>query len=119
GGAMRLVRGLRETVGRKIVEERNRAGKFADLADLLRRVPELNKREVRALSIAGALNFDNSVHRREALWRSELELRPKGTLFDRTTETEETDPHFLSRLEGVDLVAADLRKTGISIGRHP
>ncbi|MBV6497562.1 MAG: DNA polymerase III subunit alpha [Acidobacteria bacterium ACB1] len=116
---LRFVRGLRETVGRAIVEERNRAGTFDDLADLLRRVPELNKREVRALSIAGALNFDNSIHRREALWQSELELRPKGTLFDQATKTEETDPHFLSRLEGVDLVAADLKKTGISIGRHP
>ncbi|HMM78538.1 MAG TPA: error-prone DNA polymerase [Pyrinomonadaceae bacterium] len=116
---LRFVRGLREAVGRAIVAERESGGNFADLADLLRRVPELNKREVRALSFAGALNFENSVHRREALWQSELELRPKGTLFDQTTKAEETDSHFLSRLEGVDLVAADLKKTGISIGRHP
>ncbi|HMU33063.1 MAG TPA: error-prone DNA polymerase [Pyrinomonadaceae bacterium] len=116
---LRFVRGLRETTGRAIENERKTNGEFADLADLLRRVPELNKREVRALSFAGALNFDNSVHRREALWRSELELRPKGTLFEQTTKAEETGSHFLSRLEGVDLVAADLKKTGISIGRHP
>ncbi|MBX3283370.1 MAG: error-prone DNA polymerase [Acidobacteria bacterium] len=116
---LRFVRGLRETSGRAIVKEREAAGDFADLADLLRRVPELNKREVRALSFAGALNFENTVHRREALWQSELELRPKGTLFEQAADTDATDPHFLTRLEGIDLVAADLRKTGISIGRHP
>lgn len=116
---LRFVRGLRETTGRAIEDERKMNGEFVDLADLLRRVPELNKREIRALSFAGALNFENSVHRREALWRSELEMRPKGTLFDQTTKAEETDSRFLTRLEGIDLVAADLKKTGISIGRHP
>jgi hypothetical protein len=40
--------------------------------------PEINKREIRALSLAGALNFDGSVHRREALWQSELAIQPAG-----------------------------------------
>ncbi|HQZ83154.1 MAG TPA: error-prone DNA polymerase [Pyrinomonadaceae bacterium] len=124
---LRFVRGLREAVGRILVEERERSGNFADLADLLRRVPELNKREMRALSFSGALNFENSVHRRESLWQSELELRPTGELFSTTSECrsprvskgDTPDTPFLQRLEGIDLVAADLKKTGISIGRHP
>ena len=51
---------------------------------LIDRVPEINKREIRALSIAGALNFDNTIHRRQALWESELAIQPKGKLFENT-----------------------------------
>ncbi|MGD9587513.1 MAG: DNA polymerase III subunit alpha [Pyrinomonadaceae bacterium] len=186
---LKYVRGLREDVGRKIVEERNkhkrpcrsicgeacltgqpasdiaaspppaanggtaahhvlsasekrsfsanraaepqrcRCGDYVSIEDLIARVPEINKREIRALSIAGALNFDNTVHRREALWRSELAIRPAGPLFENTElEIEETSSNspftihhspFLTRMEGLELVDADLRKTGISIGRHP
>jgi error-prone DNA polymerase len=110
---------------------------YTSVEDLVRRVPLINKREIRALSMAGALNFDNTVHRREALWRSELAIKPPGDLFDgigsppvssshvskgsmqdhdRATDTETP---FLKRLEGLDLVEADLKKTGISIGKHP
>ncbi len=197
---LRFVRGLREEIGRKIVSERRlpacelagktpagslRSGGYQSIADLIDRVPEINKREIRALSIAGALNFDNTVHRRQALWESELAMQPKGDLFEndtssrlgrfavrrssaspgdgpnssaapppaRSVASEEildlsmarqaspqceaaepqaarskpppataggTDtPPFLTRLEGIELVDADLRKTGISIGKHP
>lgn len=100
---------------------------YRSIADLIERVPELNKKEIRALSIAGALNFDNTVHRREALWQSELAIQPKGELFENAEcrmqnaeyKMERSDSSFLSRLEGIDLVDADLRKTGISIGKHP
>lgn len=33
--------------------------------------------------------------------------------------TDPRPPTFLARMEGLDLVDADLRKTGISIGKHP
>lgn len=160
---LKYVRGLREEIGRKIVSERDRtdlranekvAGYFkseisnskleyTSIADLIDRVPEINKREIRALSIAGALNFDNTVHRRQALWESEFAIQPQGDLFEsnfmsvpsavaggdfaaeksRTPSatadgTDSTVP-FLTRLEGLELVDADLRKTGISIGKHP
>jgi error-prone DNA polymerase len=99
--------------------------------------------------MAGALNF-NTIHRREALWRSELAMRPEGPLFDRvsriadrgfdvnTLNTADSDvpgnnrksairnpqsaigeTPFLKRMEGLELIEADLRKTGISIGKHP
>ena len=70
--------------------------------------------------MAGALNFDNTVHRRQALWQSELAIQPPGDLFavsDPGVSSSETP--FLKRLEGLDLVETDLRKTGISIGKHP
>ncbi len=106
-----------------------RCGDYTSVEDLIRRVPAINKREIRALSLAGALNFDNTVHRREALWQSELAIRPTGPLFENAEcgmqnaelEIEETSSNspFITRMEGLELVDADLRKTGISIGRHP
>ena len=104
---------------------------YTSIADLIDRVPGINKREIRALSLAGALNFDGTVHRREALWNSELAIQPMGELFECGMRNEECGikadksalrtPHseFLTRMEGIELVEADLRKTGISIGKHP
>lgn len=115
---LKFVRGLREEVGRALVAERDARGMFIDVEDLVRRVPALNKREVRALSLAGALNFAGAVHRREALWQSELAIQPKGPLFA-STEDASSDAPFLHRMEGLQLVETDLSKTGISIGRHP
>ncbi len=105
---------------------------YSSIADLIDRVPEINKREIRALSIAGALNFDNTIHRRKALWESELAIQPKGELFEspdrepvacelRHTQAAErrSDTPFINRMQGLELVDADLRKTGISIGKHP
>ncbi len=126
---LKYVRGLREEVGHKIVKERSEFGPYTGVEDLVRRVPAINKREIRALSIAGALNFENTVHRREALWQSELAIQPAGPLFENSecriqnagSEIEEASSNspFITRMEGLELVDADLRKTGISIGRHP
>ena len=198
---LKYVRGLREEIGLKIVEERNRNAEpgtrnvefvpsasevrstlpsneelddnnsafriphsaFTSIEDLVRRVPEINKREIRALSLAGALNFDGTVHRRQALWESELAIQPTGSLFENaelvgnarrgtssnaecgtrnaesvksSSEVKSTSSHgqeqedmnsafriphsaFLERMEGLELVDADLRKTGVSIGKHP
>jgi error-prone DNA polymerase len=127
---LKYVRGLRKEIAEKIVAEREK-NIFTSVADLIDRVPEINKREIRALSIAGALNFDNTVHRRQALWESELEIQPKGDLFENAElgmMNDESEEHssfiipnssFLQKMEGLQLVDADLRKTGISIGRHP
>ena len=145
---------------------------YTSIADLIERVPEINKREIRALSLAGALNFENTIHRREALWESELAIQPKGPLFDaeplrlrrsicgeacltdestfdsaavppraensgiaanplaiapkkhsfsanRAAQPQNDRSPFLKRMEGLELIDADLRKTGISIGKHP
>jgi error-prone DNA polymerase len=85
------------------------------------------------------LNFENTVHRREALWQSELAIQPAGELFDgsrrsgtaadaSSTVSEKQSfsangaaepPAFIKRMEGLELIEADLKKTGISIGKHP
>ena len=57
--------------------ERDANGLYKRVGDLIDRVPAINKREIRALSIAGALNFDNTVHRREALCQSEVAIHSK------------------------------------------
>lgn len=127
---LKYVRGLRQETGEAIVAERKANGFYTSVADLIDRVPKINKREIRSLSIAGALNFYNTVHRREALWRSELAIQPQGELFKsaeygmRNAGSEMRSDAFLNspflkRLEGLPLVEADLKKTGISIGRHP
>ncbi len=139
---LKYVRGLRKEVGEAIVAEREKNEWYTSIADLIDRVPMINKREIRALSLAGALNFDNTVHRREALWQSELAIQPTGDLFEKSevrSQKSEFDkknsppvlggvaaasadgvvPSFLTRMEGLQLVDADLRKTGISIGKHP
>lgn len=129
---LKYIRGLREEVGRQIEREREHPcpHPFTGIDDLIRRVPSINKREIRALSMAGALNFDGTVHRREALWQTELAMQPAGELFecgvrnaecgiDADSKFEIQNSQFLRRLEGLDLVEADLKKTGISIGKHP
>ncbi|MEO5860627.1 MAG: error-prone DNA polymerase [Pyrinomonadaceae bacterium] len=116
---LKYVRGLRQEAGEMIVAERKKNGPYISVADLIDRVPKINKREIRELSIAGALNFANTVHRREALWHSELAIQPKGELFENVDTGPIDAPEFIRRMEGLQLVEADLKKTGISIGKHP
>jgi error-prone DNA polymerase len=89
---LRYVKGLREEVGEAIVAERGSGFQtYTSIDDLVSRVPEINKKEIRALSLAGALNFDNS-HRRQALWESELAIQPTGKLFKDTGRNATTGP---------------------------
>ena len=80
---LNYVRGLRKEVAEEIVSERDVNGHYVSVEDLVERVPSINKREIRALSMAGALNFNNSVHRRQALWQSEVAVRDKGRSIQR------------------------------------
>jgi error-prone DNA polymerase len=114
---LRYVKGLKKETAEAIAAERER-GNYSGVEELIRRVPAIGKREVRALSMAGALNFDGTVHRRQALWQGELFSRPKGELFSGVTE-EKADASFLQKMTGLQLVESDLVKTGISIGKHP
>ena len=115
---LKYVRGLRGEIAEAIVAERENRGDYHSIEDLIKRVPALNKREVRALSLAGALNFENTVHRRQALWQSELFIKPKGELLAGVEEPL-PDVSFLQKMDGLRLVETDLMRTGISIGKHP
>jgi error-prone DNA polymerase len=115
---LKFVKGLRKEIAAAIVAERETGGEYSSVANLIKRVPEINKREVRVLSIAGALNFDNTVHRRQALWQSELFIKPAGELFSQIEEPL-PEPEFLEKMSGLELVESDIRRTGLSIGKHP
>ena len=130
------VKGLRAEAGQAIV--RARAEKpFSSFDDLHRRVPELRKDELRKLAAVGALNsIDNArswsttvsvvkvasenasapVHRRDALWQVERVSRDPGPLYETLEETATSPLHAMTLNERLN---ADLRGTGITIGRHP
>src|SRR5216684_2787887 len=77
------VKGLHEQTARAILTARAQAP-FSSIQDLVNRVPELHKDQLRKLSEIGALNFIEQIptHRRAALWESELAIRPTGPLFE-------------------------------------
>ena len=150
---LKYVKGLRKEVAEAIVEGRNptcREGAgnaefgmrnaeeddsnhsqftihhspFTSVEDLVRRVPLINKKEIRALSLAGALNFERSVHRREALWRSELAIRPDVFSRQRTADNEHVSEDaaaagFIRPMTEWQAMESDLRSMAVTIGRHP
>jgi error-prone DNA polymerase len=125
---LKYVKGLREEVGESIVVERSSGFQpYTSVDDLVLRVPQINKKEIRALSLAGALNFDNS-HRRQALWESELAIQPRGELFSGVNAASDVagwQPAFRRRTAFIkpmtewQRMETDLITTGITIGKHP
>jgi DNA polymerase III, alpha subunit len=113
----RYVRGLREEAGCAIENERTAAGPFRGIEDLVRRVPELRKDELRKLAKVGALNFISDVHRRDALWEVERAIRPIGPLFEQLEEVEGPSP--LRQMTVKERLHADFSGTGVTVGRHP
>jgi error-prone DNA polymerase len=86
---LRYVKGLREEMARKIVEQRVIRG-FSSIEDLKLRVPAIQKSELAALAEIGALNFihgrEHKMHRRDALWQIERAARKAGPLFEAAEE---------------------------------
>ena len=82
---LRYVKGLRQEMGLKIVEERA-AGQFSSIDDLKLRIPAMQKSELAALAEIGALNFiatgKGRMHWRDALWQVERAARPAGPLLE-------------------------------------
>lgn len=113
----KYIKGLRKQFAEAIELERSN-GTYQSIDDLIKRVPLINKKEIRALSLAGALNFENTVHRREALWQSELAIQPVGELLDRAFESPGSAA-FIKRMTPIQLTESDLRATGLTIGKHP
>jgi error-prone DNA polymerase len=138
---LRYARGLRERLGRKMVEERGRAP-FASIADLSARVG-LRRDELAQLAEIGALASIPARPgaapgtRRAALWQAEAASRRGAGLFARVEPREDepmSDPLGSMAIGGtgaappqsplpeMDLrgrIAADLRGTGITVGPHP
>ncbi len=143
---LRCVKGLREEAGRAIVRERVKHS-FTSIDDLHNRVPELRKDELRKLAVVGALNFIRTIspksevkspkpalekptldlgpwtldqkqtsNRRDALWQIERVARAAGPLYE---AIEENGRSPLAAMTLNERLNADLRGTGLTIGRHP
>jgi error-prone DNA polymerase len=140
------VKGLREEAARAILRAREVAP-FASIGEMARRVPELRRDELKKLAEAGALNFlgrlvargvwpvgqsgeDGSHkpqatshqpgqlrHRRDALWDAERAGRPAGPLLELIPDANAASP--LVPMSAGERLAADFRRTGLTIGRHP
>jgi error-prone DNA polymerase len=114
---LNYVKGLRELPARSILAARTQSP-FANIQDLVDRVPELRKDELRKLSEIGALNFITAspTHRRAALWDSELAIRPSGPLF---ANPQSLIPNPLPMMTATDRLNSDFRGTHLTIGKHP
>lgn len=113
---LRYIRGLREEAGRAI-ETARKASPFKSIDDLVSRVPELRKDELRTLAKTGALNFINDIRRRDAMWDAERARRPAGPLLDAVQQIEQPSP--LQQMTLKERLHADFTGTGLTVGRHP
>lgn len=113
----RYVRGLRQASAEALVRER-RSSIFADINDLVRRVPELQKPELVTLSQIGALNsLGERIHRRSALWQVERACRPVGPLLESIPEQAKSSP--LRKMNDEERLVADFHGSGMTVGPHP
>lgn len=115
---LNYVKGLSRQSGEAIVAARMEAP-FDSIDDLKHRVSRLSKNEVRALAELGAFNEigNKKLHRREALWQSELALQPVGELLKETSTSEITSP--LVAMTPIERLQADFLNSGLSVGAHP
>jgi len=115
---LNYVKGLREQAAKAILAARGQSP-FKSIQDLVNRTPELRKDELRKLSEIGALNFipEEPIHRRAALWDSELAIQPAGPLFIEDQPVAVDQP--LAQMTPTDRLNADFRGTHLTIGSHP
>ena len=114
---LRYVRGLRQSIAEQIVREKQKHP-FKGIEDLVRRVPELLKKDLVTLSEIGALNsLGAGLHRRTALWQVERAARSAGPLLDAIPEQMELSP--LHQMTDEERLVADFHGSGLSTGPHP
>ncbi|HEY7352956.1 MAG TPA: error-prone DNA polymerase [Terriglobales bacterium] len=140
---LRYVRGLHADAGRAIVRERNLAP-FISIHDLVRRVPQLQKGELRTLAEIGALNSiknpprrhrdkeqtvnnessvtpclrgERTFHRRDALWSAAAAANATGPLLENIPVPDIKSP--LKIMTDEERLVADFRGTGMTVGPHP
>ncbi len=115
----RYVRNMRKESAVAIVAARN-GRLFANISDVSRRVPELQKDELRNLAACGALNpLDRSkqLHRRDALWQVAKFGRPVGSLLKNISDYDSTSS--LLRMTDIERLITDHHISGFTIGPHP
>ncbi len=114
---LRYVYGMRQSAADRIVSERQKHP-FEGIEDLVRRVPELQKKDLVTLSEIGALNsLGKEMHRRTALWQIERAVRQAGPLLNAIPEQMEFSP--LQQMTDEERLVADFHGSGMSTGPHP
>ena len=111
------VRGIGEELAEAIVAERDAHGPYRDLEDLVRRVPDLDLRQLEAMATAGVFGECFGLDRRAALWAvgAVAQSRP-GCLPGIVTGA--TAPR-LPGMTPVEEAVADLWATGMAPDGHP
>ena len=119
GFAVRLgldeVSGIGVTLATKIVAERNRAGNFRDMNDLVRRVG-VSTAQLELLAAAGA--FDTfGLARREAMWNAGNAAQDRAEFLPGSIVA--VQPPLFAMPSEVEELISDLWATGISPNSHP
>jgi error-prone DNA polymerase len=110
---LRMVKGLSEESGLRIVAERPADG-YSGIQQLVEQV-ELDRRELGVLASAGALEVLEG-HRHRARWAVAGVEKPTPLLT--SMDRFEAVPLLRKPTEGQDIVA-DYRSMGLTLGRHP
>ncbi|MDH3337362.1 MAG: error-prone DNA polymerase [Gammaproteobacteria bacterium] len=109
----RMVKGLAEEAGRRVVERRDAKG-YHSIQQLLEEVG-LDRRELGVLASAGALEVFEG-HRHRARWAVAGAEKPTPLLT--SLDRYEAAPLLRKPTEGQDIVA-DYQSLGLTLGRHP
>lgn len=110
---LRMVKGLAEEAGRRIVDQRHADG-YHSIQQLLEKVG-LDRRELGVLASAGALKVLEG-HRHRARWAVAGVEKPMPLLA--SMDRYEAVPLLRKPTEGQDIVA-DYQSLGLTLGRHP
>ncbi|MBU1588989.1 MAG: error-prone DNA polymerase [Actinobacteria bacterium] len=109
------VNGIGEKVALKIVAERDRAGEFRDMNDLVRRVG-LTTAQLEVLAAAGAFDCFG-LARREAMWNAGNAAQDREEYLPGSIVS--VQPPLFSMPSEVDELMSDLWATGMSTDSHP
>jgi error-prone DNA polymerase len=104
-----------------LVRSRRQKGPFWSAEDLVRRVPPLNRKELKRLAQVGALNRLNGIlHRRDALWQVERAGKLEGPLLQEAESLrEDSEARPLQQMSVEERLVADYAGTGLTVGKHP
>jgi len=109
------ITGLGAETAAAIVAERERGGPYLSTTELVRRTG-IDRRQVEALAGAGALGA-LGLSRREALWQAGAAARDRPESLEGTTLV--LQPPLFDDESAFELLAEDLRATGVSVDDHP
>ena len=109
------VTGIGDAVAQRIVNERERGGRYRDMHDLVRRA-DLTVTQLEALATAGA--FEGfGLSRREAIWMAGSAAADRAQFLVGTVAA--VQPPLFADPTSYEVLAADLWATGVSIDDHP